>query len=68
MTWIKNEFINCFSVTVGKPITVQKVEHPTQEQIDRLHETFTKELIQLFEENKQKFETDPEKMKLILVS
>lgn len=51
---------------VGKPIYVEKVENPTQEQVNALHETFTKELISLFEENKHKYEANPEKPLLVI--
>ncbi|KAK9884501.1 hypothetical protein WA026_007342 [Henosepilachna vigintioctopunctata] len=43
------------NVVVGRPIDVEKVEQPTQEQIDDLHERFIKELDTLFEKQKKKF-------------
>lgn len=51
---------------VGKPIYVEKVTNPTTEQINALHETFTKGLISLFEENKHKYEKDPQKATLVI--
>lgn len=51
---------------IGKPIYVEKVANPTTEQIDALHETFTKALTALFEENKHKYEQDPQKASLII--
>ncbi|KAK5970495.1 hypothetical protein GCK32_002701 [Trichostrongylus colubriformis] len=40
---------------VGAPIPVEKIEDPTQEQIDELHELYIEKLNSLFEEHKQKF-------------
>lgn len=46
------------NTVVGKPIEVEKVENPSQEDIDSLHETYVKGLIDLFEENKTKYGLD----------
>ncbi len=43
---------------VGKPIDVEKVSNPTQEQIDVLHAVYKTELINLFEEYKHKYSTN----------
>ncbi|XP_005395549.1 PREDICTED: 2-acylglycerol O-acyltransferase 1 isoform X2 [Chinchilla lanigera] len=40
---------------VGRPIPVQQTLHPTQEQIDELHQTYMEELRKLFEEHKGKY-------------
>ncbi|XP_001365685.1 2-acylglycerol O-acyltransferase 1 [Monodelphis domestica] len=40
---------------VGQPIPVQQTPHPTQEQIDQLHQTYLEELRNLFEMNKSKY-------------
>uniref|UniRef100_G1REY4 2-acylglycerol O-acyltransferase 1 n=1 Tax=Nomascus leucogenys TaxID=61853 RepID=G1REY4_NOMLE len=37
---------------VGRPIPVHQTLHPTQEQIEELHQTYTEELRKLFEEHK----------------
>ncbi|XP_033127079.1 2-acylglycerol O-acyltransferase 2-like [Anneissia japonica] len=43
------------NTVVGHPIEVEKIEHPTQEDIDKLHETYCKQLQQLFEDYKCQF-------------
>lgn len=40
---------------VGKPIEVQKILNPSQEQVDKLHELYIKELCSLFEAHKLKY-------------
>lgn len=37
---------------IGKPIPVEKIEEPTQAQVDELHEKFLQELLNLFDEHK----------------
>lgn len=63
---LEYEYIIYIYFSVGESIYVQKVENPTQEQINELHTEFTKSLVSLFEENKHKYITDPEKRKLII--
>ncbi|XP_065225545.1 2-acylglycerol O-acyltransferase 3-like [Planococcus citri] len=46
------------TTVVGKPIPVPKVEEPTKELIDKYHEIFVQEFVQLFEKYKGKY--DPE--------
>lgn len=43
---------------IGHPIPVKKVDNPTQDQIDELHELYIKELIKLFNEHKSKYLMD----------
>ncbi|KAL3277369.1 hypothetical protein HHI36_012719 [Cryptolaemus montrouzieri] len=43
------------TVVVGDPIDVQKIENPTQEQIDELHQKFEKKLIELFDDQKKNY-------------
>ncbi|OWK18176.1 MOGAT2 [Cervus elaphus hippelaphus] len=43
------------NTVVGKPIEVQKTPHPSQEEVDRLHQHYMKELENLFEAHKLKF-------------
>ncbi|XP_040114809.1 2-acylglycerol O-acyltransferase 2-like [Oryx dammah] len=47
----------CRPVTtvVGNPIEVQKTSHPSQEEVDRLHQCYMKELENLFEAHKLKY-------------
>ena len=42
-------------LAVGKPIEVQKTLHPSQEEVDRLHQRYMKELENLFEAHKLKY-------------
>ncbi len=43
---------------IGAPISVEKVEHPTHEQVDALHSIYIQELTKLFDAYKDKFATD----------
>ena len=42
-------------LAVGKPIEVQKTPHPSQEEVDRLHQRYMKELENLFEAHQLKY-------------
>lgn len=53
-------------VPVGKPIEVALNLTPSQEQIDRLHADFTKELIDMFEREKHKYITKANTTHLII--
>jgi hypothetical protein len=48
-------FRSPINVVVGKPIPVEKVESPTQEQIEELHTLYIKALTELFEANKEQY-------------
>ncbi|XP_055279686.1 2-acylglycerol O-acyltransferase 2-like [Moschus berezovskii] len=43
------------TTVVGKPIEVPKTPHPSQEEVDRLHQRYMKELSNLFEAHKLKY-------------
>ncbi|KAM9221962.1 2-acylglycerol O-acyltransferase 2 [Dugong dugon] len=43
------------TTVVGKPIEVQKILRPSQEEVDHLHQRYIKELCNLFEAHKLKF-------------
>ncbi|KAB0370982.1 hypothetical protein FD755_017391 [Muntiacus reevesi] len=43
------------TTVVGKTIEVQKTPHPSQEEVDRLHQRYMKELENLFEAHKLKY-------------
>ncbi|XP_043337202.1 2-acylglycerol O-acyltransferase 2-like isoform X2 [Cervus canadensis] len=43
------------TTVVGKPIEVQKIPHPSQEEVDKLHRRYMKELENLFEAHKLKY-------------
>lgn len=45
-------------VVVGAPIDVEKVEEPSSEQIQELHDKYEEALIKLFEDNKEKYGED----------
>ncbi|KAK4876557.1 hypothetical protein RN001_009063 [Aquatica leii] len=51
---------------VGEPINVVKNENPTREEIEQLHEKFTNEIIKLFNEHKNKYISNAEKVQLII--
>lgn len=42
-------------LAVGKPIAVQKTLNPSQEEVDQLHQRYIKELCDLFEAHKLKY-------------
>ena len=48
-----NQSINHF--LVGKPINVERTPHPTDVQIDELHEKYIQQVINLYEEHKNKY-------------
>ncbi|CAH1374248.1 unnamed protein product [Tenebrio molitor] len=48
------------TTVVGTPIEVTKVENPTKEQVEELHDTFVQSLTTLFEEYKYKYLENPE--------
>lgn len=43
---------------IGSPIPVKKVDKPTDQQINELHEFYIKELIELFNKHKSKYLID----------
>ncbi|XP_061004305.1 2-acylglycerol O-acyltransferase 2-like [Dama dama] len=49
------------NTVVGKPIEVQKTPHPSQEEVDRLHQLYMKELENLFEAHKLKYNVPRDK-------
>ncbi|RZC37272.1 2-acylglycerol O-acyltransferase 1 [Asbolus verrucosus] len=51
---------------VGNPINVTKVEKPTTEEIDALHQQFVDSITKLFESHKHKYVKDPAKTMQIL--
>jgi diacylglycerol O-acyltransferase-2 len=40
---------------VGEPITIPKLEHPTQQDIDLYHTMYVEALVKLFDKHKTKF-------------
>ncbi|XP_069690869.1 2-acylglycerol O-acyltransferase 1-like isoform X1 [Periplaneta americana] len=53
-------------VVVGKPLPMEKILNPTQEQIDDLHQKFITELTALFEEKKKLYLANHENIHLII--
>jgi hypothetical protein len=53
-TYIVYNFL-CFVNAVGAPIEVEKNTSPSQEELDALHTRYIDALVQLFEENKEKY-------------
>lgn len=45
----------CTSFPVGKPIPVQKKYKPSDEEVDQIHQKYLKELSELFEKHKAKY-------------
>jgi 2-acylglycerol O-acyltransferase 2 len=54
------------TTVVGTPIEVTKLENPTEEQIQELHDKFVQSLVALFEEYKHKYLENPEDQHLEL--
>ncbi|XDB57699.1 hypothetical protein AB1E18_011137 [Capra hircus] len=48
-------YLRPVTTVVGKPIEVQKTPHPSQEEVDRLHQRYMKELENLFEAHQLKY-------------
>jgi hypothetical protein len=40
---------------VGNPITLPRIDNPTQEQVDHWHGVYVEKLVDLFERNKARF-------------
>ncbi|XP_075212540.1 2-acylglycerol O-acyltransferase 2-like [Lycorma delicatula] len=55
------------TTVVGSPIYVEKKEHPNDEEIENLHYIFTNKLIDLFENNKHKYISNPDETSLIIL-
>lgn len=49
-----------FLFTVGKPIPVDKIENPTEEDVEGLHRRFIEDIIKLFDEEKHKYLEEPD--------
>jgi hypothetical protein len=54
------------NTVVGTPIRIERVQNPTQEQVDALHEKFIDEIYKLFERHKIHFKNEKNK-KIVLV-
>lgn len=55
------------TTVVGAPIPVERVFHPTEEQINDLHATYIEQLTDLFERNKTKYYPFSSNMKLQII-
>lgn len=56
-----------FSFSVGKPIEVEKIEKPTHEDIEHLHQTFIEEITHLFETQKHNYLKGSEQITLEII-
>ncbi|CAP39052.2 Protein CBG22470 [Caenorhabditis briggsae] len=65
MTFGYLPFRKPIDTVIGAPITVEKVENPTKEQIDELHSIYCQKLTELFEEHKGRFGVEKD-VKLVL--
>lgn len=54
------------NTVIGAPVEVTKIENPSKEDIESLHETFCAALEQLFETHKSKYVENYEDVKLVL--
>ena len=54
LQWFLLSHLSPLCLTVGKSIEVQKTLHPSQEEVDRLHQCYVKKLEDLFEAHKFK--------------
>jgi hypothetical protein len=57
--------IRTYLLTVGKPIHVVQIDHPTSEDIDQLHNDYLQAVEQLFVENKDKYGLEHVKLEII---
>ncbi|KAK9506774.1 hypothetical protein O3M35_008649 [Rhynocoris fuscipes] len=53
-------------MVVGKPISVEKVENPSRDQVNKLHQTFIEEMSNLFDTHKTKYIPNPSKVQLTI--
>ena len=53
------------NVVVGLPIDVQKIEKPTQADIDKLHAKYVEALIALYKENKDVYDVKASEMRIV---
>uniref|UniRef100_A0A287AC56 Acyltransferase n=1 Tax=Sus scrofa TaxID=9823 RepID=A0A287AC56_PIG len=54
-TWGLMPYSKPITTVVGEPITIPKLEHPTQQDIDLYHAMYTEALVKLFNQHKTKF-------------
>ena len=63
---VSSVMVSVFLSTVGSPISVPKIECPTQEDIDKLHARYIDELKGLYEKYKDKYHPS-ERSELLIV-
>ena len=63
---VNSVMVSLFLSTVGSPISVSKIECPTQEDIDKLHARYIDELKGLYEKYKDKYHPS-ERSELLIV-
>ncbi|KAF5302448.1 hypothetical protein FQR65_LT08538 [Abscondita terminalis] len=57
---------NPINVIVGKPINIQQVPHPTQNEVEFVHKVFIYRLTELFEKYKYTYLSDPDNTHMLL--
>ena len=53
ISWSEQYFF--FSISVGAPLKVNKVENPTNEEVDNLHSRYVTALRELFDKHKKNY-------------
>lgn len=64
-TWGYMPFRERIVTIVGKPIRVEKMENPTQEDVDVLHEKYVASLMQLFEDYKSQYDSKDRTLRIV---
>lgn len=59
-------YVNFVFFLVGKPVYVAKVEDPTEDEINAVHEKFVNQLVDLFEQNKHRYIDNADSTHLII--
>ena len=66
---VLNIFPKACNITtvVGKPLPVEKIEDPTQEQVQEVLDAYMDSVQELFESNYQKYNANPKENNLLLI-
>lgn len=66
--WINMDVLRINKIiSVGEPIEVEKIEEPTQQEINYVHKKFIDSITHLFETQKHKYLTNSEEVTLEIV-
>lgn len=55
ISWSEQSFFFFFSIAVGAPLKVKRVENPTNEEVDNLHSLYVTALRELFDKHKKNY-------------